>query len=136
MKTYANEHVIVTVDGGVHLLRQTWVGLPTSRLFREGCLASLALAERHHVKRWLIDLRQLRIFNPVDLQWYVQRWLPEAMLRLPHNISIAIVLSETNQFGKLGADLMLRATLKMNNTLTSRYFLEEEAARQWLIIAH
>lgn len=136
MKTYSNEHVMVTVDCGVHLLHQTWLGLPASRPFRDGCSASLTLAERHRVKRWLIDLRQLRIFNPVDLQWYVQRWLPQAMLRLPQSLTIAIVLSETNQFGKLGADLMLRSALKLNNALMSRYFLDEDAARQWLLIVH
>jgi hypothetical protein len=46
------------------------------------------------------------------------------------------VLNEPNQFGKLGTDLMLRAAMKTNAALMSRYFLDEDTARQWLVTAH
>lgn len=136
MKTYRNEHVTVEVECSVHLLQQTWLGLPTSESFREGSLAILALAKRHQVKRWLIDLRALRMFNPVDLHWYIQHWLPQADLgpKLPRQARIAIILKDLNQFGKLGSDLILRASGSLNESLTSRYFVGDEDARQWLLI--
>lgn len=93
----------------------------------------MRLAERHQLKRWLIDLRQLRLFNPLDLQWFAQEWLPEAALRLPESVRVAIILNGPHQFGKLGSDLMLRASLRINKALTSRYFLDEDEARQWLM---
>ncbi|MVM35198.1 hypothetical protein GO755_34560 [Spirosoma sp. HMF4905] len=136
MKTYQNEHVMVEVDCSIHLLQQTWVGLPSSESFRDGSLAILALAKRHQVKRWLIDLRQLRLFNPTDLHWFIQHWLPQANSGpiLPQNARVAIVLNDLNQFGKLGSDMLLRASGSLNASLASRYFVGNEDPQQWLLI--
>ncbi|WP_338870719.1 hypothetical protein WBJ53_23500 [Spirosoma sp. SC4-14] len=134
MKTYQNEHLTILVDCGVHLLQQTWVGLPSSENFKNGSQMSFTLAQRHQIKRWLIDLQALRIFNPVDLHWFVQNWLPNATLSLPHAMRVAIVLSDQNQFAKLGADLILRASGSMNERLTSCYFTDTDSARQWLLL--
>lgn len=133
MKTYQNEHVTVAVDCSVHLLQQTWVGLPSSESFRAGSQITLTMASRHQIKRWLIDLQQLRLFNPTDLQWFTQYWLPRATLFLPQDIRLAIVLNDLNQFGKQGADLILRASLPLNESLTSRYFVGNEGAIPWLM---
>ncbi|WP_461043080.1 hypothetical protein [Spirosoma harenae] len=135
MKTYQNEHVRVEVDCSVHLLQQVWFDVPTSENFRDGSLATLALAKRHQVKRWLIDLRRLRLFNPIDLQWFIQHWLPQsnAGIGLSNRVCIAIVLTDLNQFGKLGSDLLLRAAGNLNSSLSSRYFIDGENARQWLL---
>jgi hypothetical protein len=134
MKTYRNEHVTVIVDCGVHFIQQTWTGLPTSESFQNGTLAIMALARKHQPKRWLIDLQELRLFNPIDLQWFIQEWLPRATLYLPHNIRVAIILNDLNQFGKLGADMILRASARQNDALVSRYFVGNEEARQWLML--
>ncbi|MVM37299.1 hypothetical protein GO730_06025 [Spirosoma sp. HMF3257] len=125
MKTYQNEHVMVKVACSVHLLQQTWVGIPTSENFRDGSLAILALAKRHQIKRWWIDLRQLRLFNPIDLHWFIQHWLPQAYTGqlLPQQARVAISLNDLNQFGKLGSDMLLRASGNLNESLTSRYFV-------------
>lgn len=133
MRKYQNEHTTVMVEGGVHLIRQTWTGLPSSENFRNGALTVLTFAKQHHVKRWLIDLRTLRLFNPTDLHWFVKNWLPEADRTLPKHGRVAILLNDYNQFGKLGADLILRAATTLNPTLTSRYFLGDKEARDWLI---
>ncbi|MBO0952610.1 hypothetical protein [Fibrella forsythiae] len=135
MKTYRNEHAVILVDGGVHLIQQVWTGVPSSENFRDGSIASLTLAKRHHIKRWLVDLRTLRLFNPIDLQWFVKSWLPEAVHDLPQNGRVAILLNEYNQFGKLGADLLLRASTNQNPALSSRYFLSDQEARDWLLRA-
>lgn len=84
--------------------------------------------------RWLIDQRQLRLFNPVDLHWFTQVWLAETLGRQTTNVQVAIVLTDLNQFSKLGSDLMLRVALTMNQALQSRYFTEVEAAYNWLTI--
>ncbi|GAB4025390.1 hypothetical protein [Spirosoma gilvum] len=135
MKTYQNEYVRVEVDCSVHLLQQTWFGVPDSEHFRDGSLAALALAKRHQVKRWLIDLRQLRMFNPVDLHWFIEHWLPQASsgAGLTRQARIAIVLNDSNQFGKLGSDLILRASGRLNDSLSSRYFVGDEDTHQWLL---
>ena len=133
MKTYRNEHITINVECSVHLLQQTWVGLPTSENFRDGSLATMALARRHQVKRWLIDLRQLRLFNPMDLHWFIQQWLPQANPGLLHQARVAVILNDLNQFSKLGADLILRASTTMNDALACRYFVDDEDCRQWLL---
>lgn len=135
MKTYRNEHVWVEVDCSVHLLRQTWLGVPSSENFRDGSLAILALAKRHQVKRWQIDLRHLRLFNPVDLHWFIDHWLPQANAGagLTPQARIAVVLNDPNQFGKLGADLILRASGQLNQALSSRYFVGTDDYHQWLL---
>ncbi|GAB3887191.1 hypothetical protein [Spirosoma agri] len=134
MKTYRNEHVTVFVDCGIHLIQQIWIDKPSSETFRNGSLAVMALARKHRPKRWLIDLQQLRLFNPTDIQWFINEWLPRATFYLPHNVRIAITVTDLNQFSKLGADLILRASGRMNEAQTSRYFVTNEEARQWLLI--
>lgn len=121
------------VDCGVHLIQQKWIGVPSSENFRNGCRISFTLARRHQIKRWLIDLQDLRIFNPVDLHWFMQTWLPQSATSLHRSVRIAIVLTDQNQFGKLGADLVLRASGNLNDTLASRYFTDADSAQQWLI---
>lgn len=133
MKTYQNVHVRVRVDCSVHLLQQTWIGLPTSENFRDGSLASMALAKRHQITRWLIDLRQLRLFNPVDLHWFIQQWLPQSRSGLPHKVRVAIVLTDLNQFSKMGSDLIIRALTSTNNALSCRYFIDDADASNWLL---
>ncbi|MBD2753988.1 hypothetical protein [Spirosoma validum] len=133
MKTYQNEHVRVLVECNVHLLTQTWVGLPSSENFRDGTLATLALAKRHQIKRWQIDLRQLRLFNPVDLHWFMQHWLPQASQGLTRQPRIAIILTDVNQFGKLGSDLIIRASLAQNSELACRYFVGNDDVYAWLM---
>lgn len=136
MKSYQNEHLTIIVECGVHLLQQQWVNIPSGESFRQGSQLTLSLARHHQIKRWLIDLRQLRMFNPTDIQWFIQHWLPKAVVLLQHNVRIAVVLNDANQFGKLGADLILRASTTLNDTLTSRYFTDTEEARLWLMLPY
>ena len=133
MKTYQNEHVLVQVDCCVHLLQQTWKGIPSSENFRDASLASLALAKRHQIKRWQIDIQQLRLFNPIDLHWFMQHWLPQANSTLVQQARVAIILNDSNQFGKLGADLLIRASTAVNAGLDCRYFVGNEDSYQWLM---
>jgi len=133
MKTYQNEHVTVVTQCSVHLLQQTWIGLPTSENFRDGSLATIALAKRHQIKRWLIDLRQLRLFNPTDLHWFIQHCIPQSSSGLPQKARIAIVLTDLNQFSKLGSDLILKSLLMVNSELSCRYFLANDDTQPWLM---
>lgn len=135
MKTYRNEHVTVEITGNVHLLTQTWHGLPSSASFREGFQMSLWLARRHHVSRWLIDLRTLRLFNPIDLQWFSQWYcLPEIATGGQPEVRIAFILNDPNQFAKAGSDRLMRLSAGQNPTLSSRYFLDADEARAWLML--
>lgn len=93
---------------------------------------TLMLAEQHQIKRWLIDVRMLRMFNPTDLQWLI-RQLPEARLLSTRDIRVAIILNDLHQFGKLGTDLVLQTCTSLNKSLSSRYFLDGEDAQQWLL---
>ncbi|GAB4025176.1 hypothetical protein [Spirosoma koreense] len=133
MKTYRNEHVQVRVECSIHLLEQSWVGLPSSDHFRDASLAILALAKRHQIKRWQVDLRQLRLFNPVDLHWFVQHWLPQASAGLTPTAQVAIILNDVNQFGKLGSDLIIRESMAVNPHLSCRYFTGQQEASRWLL---
>ena len=133
MKTYQNEHVTVVVEPHVHLLQQIWHGVPAREHYVNGQLATLQLAGRHQVKRWLVDQRDLVMYNPLDLQWTVGQWLPQAKAQLSRKTRVAIVLRDMNQFAKLGSDLLLRAALAAAPLLESRYFLETEPARAWLL---
>ena len=132
MKTYCNNHLTITTECGIHLICQTWTGVPTSECYREGCLMALQLSKEHHLKRWLIDQRQLDMFRPKDIQWFIETWIPQANRHPSRTIQVAIVLADTNQFNKLGSDLVLRAALAANDYLQSRYFTDKPAARQWL----
>ena len=134
MKTYQNEHVTVVTECSVHLLQQTWVGIPSSENFRDGSLATIALARRHQIKRWRIDLRQLRVFNPVDLHWFIQHCLTPGNSGLPRKARIAIILNDLNQFGKMGSDLIIRAMMAENNDLACRYFLDNDDTQHWLML--
>ena len=132
MNVYQNEHVTISVDCSMHLICQTWTGVPTSDSFRTGELMALQLAEDHHLKRWLIDQQQIRLIKPKDLQWFAQEWLPQAACRLPQGRQVAIVLTDLNQFCKVGCDLCLRAAFATNTGLQSRYFTDRQHAHNWL----
>ncbi len=124
---------MVQVDCSVHLLRQTWMGIPSSTSFRDASLAILALAKRHQIKRWQVDIQQLRLFNPVDLHWFIQHWLPQASPGLPSSPKVAIILNDFNQFAKLGTDLLLRASSAVDPGLSCRYFIDGDDTYQWLM---
>lgn len=132
MIRFQNAHVTIDVVFSHHLLQQTWVGVPSSEAFRDGSLAIMALAKRHQIKRWLIDLRELRLFNPIDLHWYQQHWLPQAETSLTQQAQIAVVLKHEHQFAKMGADLILRAANARNPFISSRYFVDPQEAQLWL----
>ncbi|UFH52340.1 hypothetical protein [Spirosoma sp. KNUC1025] len=132
MKTYQNEYVQVQVDCSVHLLQQRWTGIPDSENFRDASLAILALAKRHQVMRWEIDIQQLRLFNPMDLHWFIEHWLPQSNSGLLQKAKIAIILKDTNQFSKLGTDMLIRASMAVNPNLSCRYFLAGEDSDDWL----
>src|SRR3954468_20230653 len=102
MSSYQNEHVTVCFERSIQAIRQTWVGLPTSESYQTGWLASLQLAEQYHVKRWLIDQSFLKKFNVEDLAWSIQQGLPRAVALLGGGARVAVVLSKTSQFVKLG----------------------------------
>lgn len=133
MITYENEHASIQIDCSIHLLKQTWIGVPSSEHFRDSSLAALALAKRHQVKRWEIDLRQLRMFNPIDLLWFIQQWIPQASKTLTATARIAIVLNDANQFGRLGSDLLIKAFTAQNNLLSFRYFIGTTDTHFWLM---
>ena len=133
MKTHKNDHLTLEVSCNHHFLRQTWVGIPSRENFQRGSLTTLKLVRQHRIKRWLIDLRPLRMFNPTDLHWFIRHWLPGATDTQQQSVFIGIVLTDLNQFGKLGADLLLRAAAIFNPQLSCRYFIDETEARQWLL---
>ena len=133
MTSYQNEHVTVCFERPIQAIRQTWVGLPTSESYRNGWLASLQLAEQYHVKKWLVDQAFLKQFNGEDLVWSIQQGLPRAVALLGSGARVAVVLSRTSQFVKLGADILLQAAAKTDHYLESRYFFEPAEARKWLV---
>lgn len=133
MKTYQNDHVRITLNANVHLLRQTWIGLPSSANFRTGSEMTMQLAKQHQIKRWLIDLRLLRLFSPMDLNWFINGWMPENDFSLPNNSRVGVLLKTTNQFSRLGIDLLMRAVISQNPTVMSRYFNDEAEAVDWLL---
>lgn len=132
MKTYHNEHVTIAVACHIHLICQTWSGVPSSESYRDASLVALKLTEHHQLKRCLIDQRQLRMFRPKDLQWFIQELLPMTADLLPRDMQLAIVLPDLNHFSKLGSDLTLRAGLAINPSLRSRYFTDKQEAWNWL----
>ncbi|CAA9275661.1 MAG: hypothetical protein AVDCRST_MAG95-3009 [uncultured Adhaeribacter sp.] len=133
MKVYHNEQITIFLEKRIHLLHLVWTGIPTSENFYNAFIASLQVAVQHQVKKWLIDQRNLTMFNPKDLQWWIQQWLPEAARHLSSKSKIAIIQHDLNQFGKLGSDRLLRAVFALNANLKSRYFLQEDEAREWLV---
>jgi len=133
MNIYQNEHLTISLESHIHVIQQKWEGVPSSENFYKGCLISMNLAIKHQIRKWLLDQRELMMFNPKDLQWCTQKWLPELIRQLGANMKIAVVLQDMNQFGKLGSDILLRAGFAMNPYLESRYFLDNEEAKEWLI---
>ncbi len=133
MRAYHNEHITIFLERRIHLLHQVWTGIPTSENFYEAYTTSLNLAVHYQVKKWLIDQSGLAMFNPKDLQWWIQQWLPEAARHLSSKSKVAIIQQDLNQFGKLGSDRLLRAVFTLNPNLKSRYFLQEDEAREWLV---
>ena len=135
MVVYRNTSVVVKFEQDIHAICHTWSGYPTSEEYRNTFRRSLKAARKHHVNKWLIDQRALKRFQQEDLLWGIEQWMPQAVALLGTGAQIAIILSPTNQFGKLGADMSMKAIQEIDKTCRSRYFTTIYEAKNWITTA-
>jgi hypothetical protein len=132
MVVYRNTSVVVHLEQETGIIRHTWSGYPSSEEYRNTFRRSLKVAKKHRVNKWLIDQRALKKFQYEDLKWGIEQWVPQAVSLLGTGAHIAIVLSPTNQFGKLGADISMNAVRAIDASCRSQYFTNFYEARSWI----
>lgn len=132
MVVYRNTSVVVQFEQDIRTICHTWNGYPGSEDYRTTFRRSLKIARKHRVNKWLIDQRALKRFKQEDLTWSIEQWVPQAVALLGTGAQIAIILSPTNQFGKLGADISLKAIHEIDETCRSQYFTTIYEAKTWI----
>ncbi|MDX5418615.1 MAG: hypothetical protein LPK14_04500 [Hymenobacteraceae bacterium] len=99
--------------------------------FRKCLLVALDYAEEHHVKQWLLDLREVGALDEEEETWLQLHLFPKIMMTLGTDNYVAIVLSEKcyqvllNEAGKFGLQ-------SYNSFIIINTFCEVAEALDWL----
>lgn len=99
--------------------------------FREGLLEALHCAERHHIKQWLLDLREIGELDEEEEVWLQRYFFPSIMAKLGAANYVAMVLSEKcynmllHEAGKYGLQ-------SYNEVIIIKNFCHLQEAERWL----
>ncbi|OKL41673.1 hypothetical protein [Pontibacter flavimaris] len=103
----------------------------SSKEFREGLLEALHCAEIHHIKQWLLDLREIGELDEEEEVWLQRYFFPNIMAKLGTGNFVAMVLSERcynmllNEAGKYGLQ-------SYNEVIIIKNFCHLQDAIRWL----
>ncbi|TPE46022.1 hypothetical protein [Pontibacter mangrovi] len=99
--------------------------------FKTGLMEALAYAEKHRIKHWLLDLREIGELEDEEEAW-LQRYLFPCMIqKMKDGNYIAMVLSKLCYYrlleraGKLGLE-------SYNEMIVLKVFFELHKAQKWL----
>ena len=129
MTFFENQYVTITVDEPTQTLVHTWRGFAQGHDYRRAWEASLALAQQHNIKRWLINQCDLKGVSSRDLQWTNEEWAPQSRPPGGEMRYTAIVLSD-NIFDQVALSRSARALREKG--IVAGYFAKEQFAKEWL----
>ncbi|WP_299708354.1 hypothetical protein [uncultured Pontibacter sp.] len=65
-----------------------------SQQFREALMKALRFAREHHVKQWLLDLREIGKLSEEEEAWVQVQLFPQIMMHLGTDNHLAVVVDE------------------------------------------
>lgn len=131
MRLYKASSLVIDCDEALKKLYMTCLSTLVSSEFREGLMAALECAEKHHIKLWLLDLREIGELDEKEEEWLHRYFFPSIMAKLGTGNYVAMVLSEKcydmllHEAGKYG----LRS---YNEVIIMKNFFDLEEADSWL----
>ena len=131
MILYKASSLVIDCDEVQKKLYMTCLSALLSREFREGLMVALDCAERHNIKLWLLDLREIGELDEEEEEWLHRYFFPNIMAKLGTGNYVAMVLSEKcynvllHEAGKYG----LRS---YNELIILKNFFDLAEADNWL----
>ncbi|WP_461491202.1 hypothetical protein [Pontibacter sp. HJ8] len=109
--------------------KAVWNGHVSGAEFRESTLLCLDLIDRYELRGWLGDNRKMDSFEPADLQWSLEVFVPH-MVAGPV-LRIANLPSE-QEGNRKALQVMLDKKNQLGQKLLIRDFASEAEAMKWL----
>ena len=129
----------LSYDASVPCSHIVWHGFASSQDFRAACLRAYELMRQHRLSKGISDARNLRIISLTDQQWFTDEYLPMVFgLQISSTYYSAVIVPK-DYFGRQSLDAIAEMaqsviTQKYEGLqATTRYFDNEDDARQWLM---
>ena len=116
-------------DAEKELIHLRWINYSQSEEFREGLMFALDYVNKHKIKRWLANLRDMSIIKESDRTWTNEVWFPEIAKTELKKMAILVSMDFLNQSS------VTRIMNKAEEVIQfkTEYFNDIDRARDWLM---
>jgi hypothetical protein len=99
--------------------------------FREGLLLALQYAREHHIKKWLLDLREIGKLGDAEETWVQVQLFPQIMMHLGMDNYVAVVMDE-RCYANMVDETGLLGLKTYNSFIIINTFYQLQDAADWL----
>lgn len=128
MIQFENDFVTVELANNSTTIIVTWKGFIPSSYYRDALTKSLEIAKTHKIKKWISDIKLMKVIGTPDQEWAGTTWLLDAVSSGCYEKQ-AVIMSE-DIFGKASANKIL--TTVQDKAIEIRNFVNLEDAKKWL----
>jgi hypothetical protein len=124
------DFVSLSIDTSKSLMSIRWKKAPKSRQYRYGMLKAVRAITEHRLEHLLLNNQRLGVLTLEDQAWLVStagRLLPKTKLQ-----KLAVVTS-ADALQQMSSETIGRKLKEANLKHSTKYFLSEEDAREWLL---
>lgn len=114
---------------------------PTLETAQQAWNALLEVAQAHQVNYWIIDEKEVQVFNTEAVRWWMKEWFPQSqqLIRYPGQKCFANIHSE-RFYAEMSSKIAVQNTVqaakssneKLKGYLIQQYFRDFAAAEKWL----
>ena len=102
-----------------------------SEQFRDAFMKALRFAREHHVKKWLLDLREIGKLSEEEEAWVQVQLFPQIMMHLGTDNYLAVVVDE-RCYDDMVSESGLLGLRSYNSFILINTFSQLEEAIAWL----
>jgi hypothetical protein len=126
---FRNNFVSIYYAKKEHLGKAVWSGHVSGAEFREATLLCLDLIDRYELRGWLGDNRKMDSFEPADLQWSLEVFVPHIVAGPVQRIAN---LPSEQEGNRKALEVMSDKKNQLGQKLLIRDFASEAEAMEWL----
>jgi hypothetical protein len=128
MVQYQSEYLKIELVNNSSTILLTWKGFIPSEIYRESLNKSLEIAKKYKIKKWISDIKQIKVVGVKDQEWAGTDWLSRAVTSGCYQKQGVIMADDI--FGQASAKKIL--TNIQNQEIEIQNFNKLEEAIIWL----
>ncbi|GHA67764.1 hypothetical protein [Pontibacter akesuensis] len=109
-----------------------WRSFVNMQEFQEGYWMALEVAQKHHARFWLHDLRLRNSSTAAERHWFDQDFVSAVARQLPIGLSVAYLMSPLQHEHIDQKTSRIEEVISYGSLLQLRYFVSEHDALDWL----